>query len=103
MATARVTDTQVVRPRLRRQGRPSQHRAAPPEQAAAIAQRAGVRYLLFTHVIPPLPLEALEGPFLGKSRQIFHGPIQVGHDGDFLTLPAGTTEIRRSNRLKTFL
>ncbi len=74
-----------------------------PEQAAAIAQRAGVRYLLFTHVIPPLPLEALEGPFLGKSRQIFHGPIRVGHDGDFLTLPAGTTEIRRSNRLKTFL
>jgi len=74
-----------------------------PEQAAAIAQRAHVRYLLFTHVIPPLPLEALEGPFLGRSRQIFHGPIRVGHDGDFLTLPAGTTEIRRTNRLNRFL
>jgi len=74
-----------------------------PEQAAAIAQLAHVRYLLFTHVIPPLPLDALDGPFLGRSRQIFHGPIRVGHDGDFLTLPAGTTEIRRTNRLKTFL
>jgi ribonuclease Z len=74
-----------------------------PEQAAAIAQRAHVRYLLFTHVIPPLPLDALEGPFLGRSRQIFHGSIRVGHDGDFLTLPAGTSEIRRTNRLKTFL
>jgi ribonuclease Z len=73
-----------------------------PEQAAAIAQRAHVRYLLFTHVIPPLPLEALEGPFLGRSGQIFHGPIRVGHDGDFLTLPAGTTEIRRTNRLNKF-
>jgi ribonuclease Z len=74
-----------------------------PEQAAAIAQRAHVRYLLFTHVIPPLPLDALEGPFLGRSRRIFHGPIRVGHDGDFLTLPAGTTEIRRTKRLKTLL
>ena len=74
-----------------------------PEQAAGIAERAHVRFLLFSHVIPPLPLEALEGPFLGKSRQIFHGQIQVGHDGDFISLPAGTTEIRTSNRLKTFL
>lgn len=38
-----------------------------PEQAAAIAQRAHVRYLLFTHVIPPLPLDALEGPFPARS------------------------------------
>jgi ribonuclease Z len=71
-----------------------------PEQAAAIAQRAHVRYLLFTHVIPPLPIDALDGPFLGRSGEIFQGLIRVGHDGDFLTLPAGTTEIRRSNRLK---
>jgi ribonuclease Z len=74
-----------------------------PEQAAGIAERAHVSFLLFTHVIPPLPLEALEGPFLGKSRQIFHGQIQVGHDGDFISLPAGTREIRTSNRLKTFI
>jgi ribonuclease Z len=71
-----------------------------PGQAAAIAQRAHVRYLLFTHVIPPLPIDALDGPFLGRSSQIFHGPIRVGHDGDFLTLPAGTNDIRRSNRLR---
>ena len=74
-----------------------------PEQAAGIAERAHVRYLLFTHVIPPLPLAALEGPFLGRSRNIFHGTLRVGRDGDFLTLPAGATEIRHSNRLKTLL
>ena len=74
-----------------------------PEQAAAIAQRAHVRYLLFTHVIPPLPLDALDEPFLGRSRQIFHGPIRVGQDGDFLILPVRTTEIRRTNRLNKFL
>ncbi|THD61015.1 MBL fold metallo-hydrolase [Phenylobacterium sp.] len=73
-----------------------------PEQAAAIAQRAQVRYLLFTHIIPPLPLRALEGPWLGSARDIFHGTVRVGHDGDFLSLPAGSTEIRRTDRLAQF-
>ncbi|CAN5883873.1 MBL fold metallo-hydrolase [soil metagenome] len=73
-----------------------------PEQAAGIAQRAGVKYLLFTHIIPPLPSRALEGPFLGKSRDIFKGEIRVGHDGDLVSLPAGSTAITRSNRLMTF-
>lgn len=70
-----------------------------PEQAAAIAAHAHVRYLLLTHIIPPLPSAALEGPFLGRSRQIFHGPVRVGHDGDMISLPAGGTRIERSNRL----
>lgn len=70
-----------------------------PEQAAQIAARAHVRYLLFTHVIPPLPVSALEAPFLGRTTEIFHGTVRVGHDGDFLSLPAGSTDIRRSNRL----
>jgi ribonuclease Z len=73
-----------------------------PEQAAGIAERDHVRYLLFDHIIPPLPVEALEGPWLGRSRRIFGGMIRVGHDGDFVTLPAGSTTIHRSNRLKTF-
>jgi ribonuclease Z len=74
-----------------------------PEQAATIAKDAHVRYLLFTHVIPPLPLDALDGPFLGRSHDIYKGPIRVGHDGDFLTLPAGSTEIRRTNLLHRFI
>lgn len=73
-----------------------------PEQAAAIAERDHVRTLLFYHIIPPLPVRALDGPFLGDAPKIYHGPIQVGRDGDFISLPAGTTEIRRSNRLRTF-
>jgi ribonuclease Z len=73
-----------------------------PEDAARIAERAGVRYLLFTHIIPPLPMRALEGPFLGDSRQLYSGQIRVGHDGDLITLPAGTDEIGYSNRLAIF-
>jgi ribonuclease Z len=73
-----------------------------PEQAAAIAQRDGVRYLLFEHIIPPLPIDALEGPWLGRSRRIFHGTIRVGHDGDFVSLPVGSAAIQRTDRLATF-
>ena len=73
-----------------------------PEQAAGIAERDGVRYLLFEHIIPPLPVEALEGPWLGQSRRIFHGTVRVGHDGDFVILPVGSTAIRRTDRLKLF-
>ena len=70
-----------------------------PEAAAGIAARAGVRYLLFDHIIPPLPTEALDGPFLGQAPQIFHGPMRVGRDGDFVTMPAASTAIRYTNRL----
>ncbi|HEY2708049.1 MAG TPA: MBL fold metallo-hydrolase [Caulobacteraceae bacterium] len=70
-----------------------------PEAAAGIAERAHVRYLLFDHIIPPLPTTALNGPFLGKAPQIFHGPIHVGEDGDFISLPAGSKDIRLTNRL----
>ena len=73
-----------------------------PEDAARIAQRAGARYLLFTHIIPPLPMRALEGPFLGDSRRLFSGEIRVGHDGDLISLPAGGTQIERRNRLAIF-
>lgn len=74
----------------------------PPETAAREAKRAGARAVLFNHIIPPLPVRALEGPFLGRSRAIFGGPMKVGHDGDFVSLPAGSKEIRWSNRLNTF-
>jgi ribonuclease Z len=74
-----------------------------PEQAAAIAERAHVRMLLFTHVIPPLPMQALNGPFLGSAREVFHGKVRVGKDGDFVSLPAGGDRIEQTNRLMKFL
>ena len=74
-----------------------------PEQAAGIAQRARVKVLLFTHIIPPLPMRTLEDPFLGRSRQIFHGKIIVGRDGDMVTLPAGTNRICYSSRMLSLL
>jgi ribonuclease Z len=70
-----------------------------PEEAAEVASKAKVKALLLYHIVPPLPLSALEGPFLGKAREIFAGPLYVGRDGDFVTMPAGTTEVRFTNLL----
>jgi ribonuclease Z len=71
-----------------------------PEQAAAIAERAGVGYLLLHHIAPALPLGALEGPFLGKARSLYRGPIRVGRDGDLVSLPAGSKSIAHTNRVR---
>lgn len=63
-----------------------------PEQAAAIARDAGVGYLLFNHIVPPLPIAPLEEAFAGDAPTIFGGPVRVGRDGDWIGLPAGTRE-----------
>lgn len=73
-----------------------------PEQAAAEAEQAKVKMLLFTHIIPPLPSATLYGPWLGAAPKIFHGRMRVGRDGDFVTLPAGSSTILVSERLMAF-
>lgn len=70
-----------------------------PEQAAQLAERAGVKFLLLNHIVPPLPLRALEGPFLGEARDQFSGSLRIGRDGDLISLPAGTEEVRVGRRM----
>lgn len=65
-----------------------------PHQAAEIARDAHVRYLLLDHIVPPLPIAALEVPFLGDARKVYDGPLRVGRDGDFIVMPAETTEVK---------
>jgi len=72
---------------------------ASPDQAAELAGKAGVKALLLTHIVPPLPLRALEGPFLGDARGIFTGPLWLAHDGDLISLPAGDKTITRTSLL----
>jgi ribonuclease Z len=70
-----------------------------PEQAAEIARDAGVAYLVLNHIAPPLPVPGLAQAFLGQAERIYAGPVRVGQDGDFISLPAGSTAIHTSNRL----
>lgn len=69
-----------------------------PEQAADTARQAGVAYLLLNHIAPPLPLPGLEQAFLGQAQQRYEGPIRVGADGDFISLPVGSRQIKASRR-----
>ena len=50
-----------------------------------------------THIIPPLPLGIMEGPFLGDARSRYNGPLWIMRDGDLIILPAaGGIERRRA-------
>jgi ribonuclease Z len=68
---------------------------ASPGEAADAARDAGVRALVLTHIVPPLPMRALEGPFLGDAAQRFGGPLWIARDGDLYTIAPGTGEVGR--------
>lgn len=70
-----------------------------PEEAAEIARDAGVGYLLFNHITPPLPIPGLQQAFHGEAETIYKGDVRVGIDGDFISLPAGSKDMKHSNRM----
>ena len=70
---------------------PSYHTT--PEDAARIAQEAGVRHLVFYHTVPPLPFAYMNAAFLGDAPKIFHGPITVSKDGTLVSLMPGSTVV----------
>lgn len=69
-----------------------------PEEAAEIAQAAGVKALVFNHIVPPLPLSGLDPVFLQRAEQIYTGPLHIGLDGDWFTLPAGSHAVEMGRR-----
>ncbi len=70
-----------------------------PEQAAETARDAKVGYLLLNHIAPPLPpIPGLENAFLGDAGKLYDGPIRVGADGDFVSLPTGSKQVNVSRR-----
>ncbi len=71
---------------------------ASPEEAAQTARDAKVGYLILHHIVPALPLPGLEKAFLGDAANIFKGPMRVGVDGDFISLPAGSKRIDLGRR-----
>jgi len=64
-----------------------------PEEAARIAQEAGVRHLLLYHILPPLPVSILNKTFLGDAKKFFKGPVTIGVDGLLLGMPVGGQKI----------
>jgi len=64
-----------------------------PVDAARVAQAAGVRELVFYHVIPAPPFGFLDAAFLGDAPRAFTGEMRIADDGLLVSLPAGRKEI----------
>ena len=69
-----------------------------PEEAAEIAQGAGVKALVLNHIVPPLPSSGLDPAFLERAGQIYSGPLRIGADGDWFSLPAGSRAVEMGRR-----
>jgi ribonuclease Z len=73
---------------------------ASPGEAADAAREAGVRALVLTHIVPPLPIKALEGPFLGDAAERFTGQLWIARDGDLYSVAAGTGAVERKSMIR---
>ncbi|MHC4708985.1 MAG: MBL fold metallo-hydrolase, partial [Planctomycetota bacterium] len=72
---------------------------ASPVDAAEVARDAGVGFLLYYHIVPPLPLAPLENAFLEGVDAVYDGPLAVGRDGTTVHLPVGSDAIDVEQRL----
>ncbi|MFY8048958.1 MAG: MBL fold metallo-hydrolase [Erythrobacter sp.] len=72
---------------------------ASPEDAAKSAKAAGVRQLVLTHLVPPIPNAFFYPAFLGDAGTYFDGAITVGEDGMVFSMPPGSDAIARDKRL----
>ena len=69
-----------------------------PVEAAEVAEAAGAKHLLYTHVVPALPLPGLDVEFLRGVSGAYSGGVTLGRDGTQVSLPSGTDEIEVSRR-----
>jgi len=69
---------------------------ASPEEAAESAKAAGVKQLVLSHIVPPIPSSFFYPAFLGDAAKRYEGPIVMGEDGMIFTLPAGKSEITQN-------
>jgi ribonuclease Z len=66
---------------------------ASPVDAARAAKDAGVKALVYYHLVPAVPPGLMERAWLGRSHEVFTGDLRVSRDGMFVSLPAGSTAI----------
>lgn len=70
---------------------------ATPAQAADSATVAGVKMLVLSHVVPSMPSPYLNAAFLDGAADHFDGPIVVGEDGQYFSLPSSSVAIERGS------
>jgi ribonuclease Z len=70
---------------------PTYHTA--PVEAAGIANAAGAKLLVFTHLTPPLPFWLNDRAFMSGVEAVRPTGTRVGRDGLMISLPPNSTEI----------
>ena len=64
-----------------------------PVEAAESARAAGVGFLLYSHIVPPLLIGPMERVFLEGVSEAYEGPVAVARDGTLVVMPAGSDDI----------
>jgi len=64
-----------------------------PVEAAGIANEAGVKLLVYSHIVPVLPNEMAEHVFLRGVSDVRAQGVMLGYDELYLELPIGSGEI----------
>ena len=70
-----------------------------PEEAAEVADAAGVKQLVLSHIVPSIPSRFFYPAFLGDAAARYGGPIVVGEDGMMFSLPVGKTAIAQTKSM----
>lgn len=83
-ASARAVE--LSRPRMAKLAADVRTYHTTPVEVAQIAQAAGVKQLVITHVFPPLPNTMAKWLFMQGTAQAFAGPRILGEDGMWFTL-----------------
>lgn len=65
-----------------------------PVEAARLANQAGVRELVYTHVAPPLVFGLLKTPWLRGVADVRPQGVTIGRDGMLITIPLDGSAIR---------
>ncbi|HTQ13332.1 MAG TPA: MBL fold metallo-hydrolase [Rhizomicrobium sp.] len=68
-----------------------------PVDAARIANEAGAKLLVYTHLLPVLPNAIAERAFLRGVRDVRPDGVLLGHDGTLIRLPAHSAEMEQSS------
>lgn len=70
-----------------------------PVAAAETAKAAKAKMLVFSHIVPALPLDYLEDYYMQGVADAFDGPVVLGKDGMLFSLPANKNSIEQDDLL----
>ena len=71
-----------------------------PEDAAIVAREAGIKQLVLTHILPPIPSRILEAGFTKEARAVYDGEIYISHDGTMMKMLVNSEDIKITELLK---